>query len=263
MRRFGLCTIFSLIIATVTSSLWLSFLQAQNTTIPTPKYDRCGAIISLPQLNEKVIYLIFTADSMFEGGEYALDILNKRNIKASFFFTGNFLRDTLHNRQIIERVVNNGHYIGPHSNSHILLADWDENRTTLVTADSAISDILTNIAELSIYGIDTSKVKYIVPPYEWYNKSHIDAYRSVNLLPVNPSPGFLTYRDYTTPDMDDYYSSDTIWHNFMENIRNRDINGEIIILHLGTQDARTDKFYYRLPALLDTLISKGYTPTRL
>jgi len=41
----------------------------------------------------KDIYLAFTADEKAEGGEHILQVLEKNDIKASFFFTGNFLRN--------------------------------------------------------------------------------------------------------------------------------------------------------------------------
>ena len=260
MRRSAIClpAIFALSLLAVAMTAGRVSAPDGNET-----RDRSGATTGMRQPEYgNTVHFIFTADSLFEGGEYALDVLDCYDVKASFFFTGNFLRDSLRNGAIVRRTIDAGHYVGPHSDRHILLADWDEARTTLATPDSALVDMRQNYAELSRYGVDTVRAKYIVPPYEWYNRTHIEAYRKAGYLPLSPSAGLLTYRDYTTPDMEDYYSSDTIWDNFMDNLHNRDLDGAIIIIHLGTQEIRTDKFYYRLPEMLDSLMAHGYKATR-
>lgn len=260
MRRSSVITILAAALTLIVSAAH-AYLPGADTQV---RHDRCGATVGIarPALG-KTFHLIFTADSMFEGGEYALDLLRDRGIKASFFFTGNFLRDSLRNGAIVRRAISEGHYVGPHSDRHILLADWDEGRTTLVTPDSAVADMRANFALLAEYGVDTTASRILVPPYEWYNPSHIKAYRRAGYEPVSPTPGILTYRDYTTPDMPDYYDSDSIWRATMRYEATKGMDGAIIILHLGTQDIRTDKFYHRLPALIDTLAARGYSPQRL
>lgn len=244
--------------------LTCSAISAKQATGSDEMRDRRGATIRLRQpAKGKVVYLIFTADSMFEGGQYALDVLREHNVKASFFLTGNFLRDSLSNGSVIHRMVNEGHYVGPHSDRHILLADWDASRTILADRDSALRDMRNNYVWLAKWGVDTTTARFIVPPFEWYHGDHITAYRHAGYYPVNPSPGFITYRDYTTPDMEEYCPSDSIWANFIDNLNHKDIDGNFIILHLGTQDSRTDKFYYRLGELIDSLKLHGYLPIRL
>src|ERR1043165_247796 len=83
---------------------------------------REGGIIRGPT-KEKKIALEFTADSFGEGGKVILDEFAKRKIKAAFFFTGNFLRNAA-NKPLIERVIKEGHYLGPHSDTHPLLCPW-------------------------------------------------------------------------------------------------------------------------------------------
>jgi peptidoglycan/xylan/chitin deacetylase (PgdA/CDA1 family) len=94
--------------------------------------DETGAII---RINPKVknIYLAFTADSLFEGGEQILEDLKEDNINASFFLTGNFLRNPGH-KKAIKRMINEGHYVGVHSDKHLLYCDWEKRDSTLVTS---------------------------------------------------------------------------------------------------------------------------------
>lgn len=208
------------------------------------------------------IYFIFSADSMFEGAPVALDALQQRNLKASFFFTGNFLRDTVHT-PLIRHIISQGHYVGPHSDRHILLADWKRNRPSLVTPDSLADDLRANFAELARFGITPDAVPFALPPYEWCNSQQAHTYRALGLVPLNPTPEIETYRDYTTPDMAEYWSAEQMLDQLFSYEEAHNLNGAIIIIHLGTQDARTDKLYHHLPAILDTLISRGYAPRPL
>ena len=41
------------------------------------------------------------------------------------------------------------------------------------------------------------------------------------------------------------------------------LNGHILLIHLGTSDLRSDKFYDRLDGLIGKLLEKGYTFTAL
>jgi len=43
-----------------------------------------------------------------------------------------------------------------------------------------------------------------------------------------------------------------------EQERTSGLNGFLMLIHLGTDQRRTDQFYYRLPELIDTLRSMGY-----
>lgn len=222
--------------------------------------DSYGAVSQMKSHDgiERPVYLIFTADSMFEGGNFALDVLHAKKAVASFFFTGNFLRDSLQNKSVIDRAIADGHYVGAHGDRHILLADWDENRTTLARADSALRDMQDCMVELSKYGIDTLLTRYVVPSFEWYNREHTEIFSRNGYITVTLSPGLLTYLDFTVPEMTAYCTSDSIWENFTENLKNDNLSGKIILIHLGTQSDRVDKFYLRLPAMIDSLQARGY-----
>lgn len=223
--------------------------------------DRFNCVSNL-DTNRRDVKFIFSADSMFEGAAYALDVMDSLDIKASFFFTGNFLRDSV-NYPVIERIVNSGHYVGPHSDRHILLAEWDRDRTPLVSADSLLNDIMENYRWLGRFGITPENAPIILPPFEWCSASQAVVYRNNGLVPILPSPRIETYRDYTTPDMKEYRSSDEMLKQLYDYEKDVSLNGAIIIIHLGTQDVRTDKLYHHLPEIFNFILSKGYTITPL
>ncbi|MDE6206328.1 MAG: polysaccharide deacetylase family protein [Muribaculaceae bacterium] len=227
------------------------------------EYDEFGAGIFCREPGRKTVHLIFTADSAFEAGEYALDAMAARGAKASFFFTGNFLRDSLRNGAVVRHAIRDGHYVGPHGDRHILLADWDAARTTLASRDSAVADMEAAYRELAHYGIHRDDATILIPSFEWYNTEHVQAFRDAGLFTINLSPGIETYRDYTTPDMSYYHSSEFMWEQLLSRESGDGLDGAIILIHLGTHPDRTDKFYRYLPAILDTLTTRGYHFTAL
>lgn len=201
------------------------------------------------------IYLVFSADSLFEGGPEVLDVLKTEGIKASFFFTGNFLRRES-NDSIVKRVIAEGHYVGPHSDRHILLAEWNRGRTPLVTPDSLMVDLKQNYKELSRFGVTPSRENVVLPPFEWCSTIHAETYRRAGFIPINPSPEIETYCDYTTPDMPEYKSSEYMINQLFECEEKRGLDGAIIIFHAGTQDSRVDKLYHHLGDIIRRLKDK-------
>lgn len=224
-------------------------------------YDRTGTMVRHDTLRP-VIWLIFSADSTFEGAPAALDALDKRGLKANFFFTGNFLRDSA-NSAIIHRIVDGGHYVSGHSNGHILYADWD-NRNVLVDPDSTLKDMRANMAELRRYGVNTDSVTWLVPPYEWIAEEQVKTLAdSMGLIAINPTPGIQTFRDYTVPQDKAYRDSESLLKQLYEFERERTLNGAFLIIHLGTDSARHDKFHRFLPSIVDSLTTLGYSFERL
>jgi peptidoglycan/xylan/chitin deacetylase (PgdA/CDA1 family) len=104
-----------------------------------------------------------------------------------------------------------------------------------------------------------------MPAYEWYN-DQISAWTSeLGLTLINYSPGTRSHADYTTPDLDHYISSDAILQSIVsyEAKDGHDLNGFILLSHVGTAPERTDKFYLRLDELIAYLKRRGYRFQRI
>src|SRR5690554_7599833 len=84
--------------------------------------EKEGAIIRM-DTSQAAIYLIFSGHDHNEGREKVLNTLTDRNIQASFFFTGDFYRKP-DNKEFIEALIRVDHYLGAHSDKHLLYADW-------------------------------------------------------------------------------------------------------------------------------------------
>ena len=220
--------------------------------------DKQGAIVRMNSA-QKNIYLIFSAH---EYGEGALSIersLKKFGAKGSFFFTGDFYRNK-QNAKLIDQLIADGHYLGAHSDHHLLYADWNKRDSLLVKRSDFEKDLRANYKEMNAFGINSQKANFFLPPYEWYNKAVISWGSQMGLTTINFTPGIRSNSDYTTPDEPGYRTSEQIM-NDLKLFESRDpngLNGTIILIHAGTSPQRTDKFYQRLDELLEYLTGKGY-----
>jgi peptidoglycan/xylan/chitin deacetylase (PgdA/CDA1 family) len=77
--------------------------------------------------------------------------------------------------------------------------------------------------------------------------------------------GTLSHADYTGPGSEGYHSSSDIYQSILdfELSSPQGLNGFILLIHIGTAEERTDKFYFYLEKLLMELKSKGYQFKRI
>jgi peptidoglycan/xylan/chitin deacetylase (PgdA/CDA1 family) len=208
--------------------------------------------------------IVFTGDEFADGGDLILDVLSKHNLKASFFLTGNFYADKRFH-SLIEKAKANGHYLGAHSDKHLLYCDWNQRDSLLVTKQQFVADLQNNYKKMKTFGIAATDAAYFLPPYEWYNDTIAAWTREGGLRLVNFTPGTRTNADYTTPEMRNYRNSEVIFNSITdyEEKSKSGLNGFIMLLHIGTDPARTDKFYNRLERLIEFLAIKKYKPVRI
>lgn len=221
--------------------------------------DPYGAIVRKDTTLRRV-YLIFSADEYGEGADHILRVMKSKGVKGSFFLTGNFLRNTEF-EAIVRRIIDEGHYLGPHSDKHLLYVPWENRDSLLVTRKEFDVDLENNILEIERFGVGRNQILFYLAPYEWYNRPIVEWTREHGLEMINFTPGIGTNADYTTPDLPNYRSSrelmERLWR-FEAKDRNG-LNGAIMLIHLGTHPDRTDKFYYYLEQLIDDLSGKGYS----
>lgn len=221
-------------------------------------YQDGGIIRTDPSV--KHIDFVFTAADKADGAERIISTLRKYNIKGGFFFTGEFFEMY---PDVVRRLVAEGHYVGSHSYGHLLYAPWGNRDSLLVTKQEFEEDIFKSYKVLRKFGI--TDAPYFIPPYEHYNATISSWARQLGLQVINYTPGTITNGDYTTPEMKRYFSSKEILGRIWEYERTdpNGLNGHIMLIHFGTDPARTDKFYDKLPGLIRELRRKGYSFTPL
>lgn len=237
MNKIRLCILFFLL---------FQYVEAQKII------DKYGAIVQ-SDTSKKHIYLCFTGHDFDDGFNHVLTVLKNKNIKASFFLTGDFIRN---HKSLVKTIANRGHYIGAHSNKHLLYCDWVIRDSLLHTSKKIKRDIKRNLKQLKALGIHP---KYFMPPYEWYNTEVVEIAKALNQTTINFSYGTRSNADYTKPNMKNYLSSDTILKSIYGYEKENGLNGFHLLIHPGVSPLRKDKLYLQLEGLIDKLENKGYS----
>lgn len=219
--------------------------------------DKYGAIIR-GDVKTKQLAFVFTGGDFGEGTAGILDALKERNVKAAFFVTGSFLRrPTL--RPLLQRAIAEGHYVGPHSDSHPLYCSWEDREKTLVTQAFFNADLRKNIADLRELGALRGNGRPLfVPPYEWYNADQVQWSDALGVTLINFTPGSGSNRDYAREGDPRFVPSRAIYRDILayEEKDPHGLNGFLLLLHLGA--GRKDPFHPRLGPLCDELTRRGY-----
>ena len=203
----------------------------------------------------KKLSLVFTGHEFADGADYISKTLKKEKIKGNFFLTGDFYRKY---PKIVKQLQKGGNYMGPHSDKHLLYADWVKRDSTLVTFAEFEKDLADNYQTIQKAGLKISEPRYFIPPYEHYNGQISDWAKKMGVQIINYTPGTTSNADYTTPDMKSYRSSETIYNNILNYEKKESLNGFMLLIHIGTHPDRTDKFYNRLDDLIKELKNRGY-----
>ncbi|MBP9077284.1 MAG: cellulase, partial [Haliscomenobacter sp.] len=115
--------------------------------------------------------------------------------------------------------------------------------------------------ELEKLGIAKEAAPYFIPPFEWYNRTVAQWSAGAGVKLINFTPGTGTNADYTWPELASYRSSTDILQRVLDVEKKQDtgLNGAYLLLHIGTDARRKDKFYPYLGPLIRELKARGYT----
>ncbi len=211
---------------------------------------------------QKTIYLVFTGHEFAEGGPAIRQALRQAGASASFFLTGDFYRNKAFGG-LIRGLQADGHFLGPHSDKHILYCDWSQRDSTLVTRPVFEKDLHDNLSAMAALGIDTGRVNYFLPAYEWYNDSIVHWTSAYGLQLVNYTPGTLSHADYTGDKDRNFRNNETIYRSIMAQEQKTGLKGYLLLMHIGAGPGRTEGFYKQLPKLIRQLQQLGYRFKRL
>lgn len=259
-----------------TASLIYLLAAQQNSAKNTAKYNanknlsvsipikQMGAIIKSVNPTEPSVSLIFTGDEYGEGLPIIQEILAKEKVKAGFFFTGRFYANKKFTKTI-KTLEKEQHYLGAHSNDHLLYNDWTNRNKLLVSYDSFSTDLDKNFATMENLGINTQQRKLFIPPFEWWNDSVASWCNWKGLELFSFTPGTYTNADYTWPEMGSSYKTNAILMNQLKTLASTPgkLNGNILLLHVGTDPRRKEKLYNELPAIIQLLRKNGYRIKRI
>ena len=241
---------------------------SQTKQVPEYVTDSYGVVEKInPKLNE--VYLVFTAhyshaDSgrfeNFDGLVPVLNTLKEKGVKGSFFPTG-VCFDVEKYQEPIKRLIGEGHYLSSHSYAHLLLCDENDRNISLVSEDSLRADFAIMESKLESYGLTKEQYCWLIPPYEVYDQKAVDVMKDMGYRLINPTSGFLTGMDWTSPGADNYHSTEMILENLWKYEQENTFNGVVLLIHAMNYPDRTDadRPYNHLGSIIDKLKEKGYT----
>lgn len=182
------------------------------------------AIWRILQRGKKVVYLTFDDGPIPEETPWVLDILDRYDIKATFFMVGDNVRKY---PEVFEEVKRRGHSYGNHTMHH--LQGLKENATTffrdITEADQLIGSTLFRPPHGIISPLQTKLIK-----------------RHYNIIMY----------DVVTRD----YSKRVTKEQVLENVKRYTRNGSIIVFHDSLK--AHDKMRYALPKAIEWLKEQGY-----
>ena len=230
--------------------------------------DEYGVVEKINPQNKEV-YLVFTghyshADSgrfeNFDGVVPVLNTLEEKGVKGSFFPTG-VCFDVERYQEPVRRIIAGGHYLSSHSYAHLLLCDENDRNISLVSEDSLRADFAIMENRLEGYGLTKEQYCWLIPPYEVYDQKAVDVMKDMGYRLVNPTSGFITGMDWTSPGADNYHSTEVILKQLWEYEQQNTFNGVILLIHAMNYPDRTDadRPYTYLGEIIDKLKEKGYT----
>lgn len=182
--------------------------------------------------DKKEIYLTF--DAGYDNGELPkiLDILNEKNIKASFFLTGDFVKRF---PELTIRMTHEGHTICNHTYNH-------KNITKLSKEELQVE--LTKLEESYFNLTGHRMVKYFRPPEGEFDEISLKNINSLGYKTVFWSSAYCDWNESGQKSVD--YTIDV----YMNNLH----NGAILLMHSVSSSNRE-----ALPTIIDEVLSLGYT----
>ena len=179
------------------------------------------------------VYLTF--DAGYEAGytKTILETLKKHNVKAAFFVVGSYIRQ---NGDIVKQMVNDGHIVGNHSNTH-------PNMSKMATLEQFKQEI-TPVEEAYQTLIGAPMPKFYRPPQGIYNEKNLEMAKSLGYQTIFWS---LAYVDW-------YKDNQPTKQEAFDKLLPRIHNGAIILLH-STSKTNCEI----LDEFITILKEKGYT----
>jgi len=181
---------------------------------------------------DNTIYLTFDDGPTPEITAQVLEILDKHNIKATFFCIGNNVRKY---PEIVQKIISKNHSVGNHTYSH--LKGWKTSTKTYISNTEAC-EIKLN----SLFKIQNSKL--FRPPY-----GKITPWQSYKLRKLGYK---IIMWDVLSKDYDMTLSPETCYENVVNNVT----SGSIIVFHDSIKAQKN--LFNSLDKTIETLKSKGF-----
>ena len=213
--------------------------QKQETIADKADEETADVVESNETVREKVVYLTFD-DGPSDNTYAILDILDRYNVKATFFVNG---KEGSSYEQTYKEIVRRGNSIGMHSYSHVF-GEVYESLESFEKDTERLHDFL--------YALTGEDVKIYRFPGGSSTTTTKNIKQYINYL---DSKGYIYY-DWNVSSRDAVstpLSADAIVNNVMSGVNGKD--SAIVLMH---DSALKDTTVEALPIIIEKLLNEGY-----
>jgi len=209
-------------------ALTACLFMVTNSTILASGENRKLPVYRVDTGENKVVALSFDAVWGADKTQGIIDILNKYNIKATFFLVG-FWVDKYEDE--VKKLAENGFDIGNHSHNHL--------KMSTLQAESIVEEI--EYVNKKVENL-TGKRPYVFrAPFGDYNNKLIENVSKLNMQAVQWSIDTLDWKGINANEI-------------LKRVKSKVSFGDIILFHNNS-----DHVLDALPKVIDFLLEKGYT----
>ena len=185
------------------------------------------APISRVDTKEKKVALTFDVAWGSENIEEILDILDKHNVKATFFLVGSWIDD---NEELVKEIHNRGHEIGNHSNTH--------SNTTVLSDKEIVEEIQLTTDKISkLVGEEVSLYR---PPFGEVDDKTMEICKSLGYQVVKWDIDSLDWKEIGS-------------HHIIDRVVRSSQPGSIVLFHANVNGVK-----YYLDDILTKLEEENY-----
>lgn len=218
-----------------------------------------GATIRGPLSNPRLA-LLFSCRTTDASALALLQTLKALQVPASFFVSSPFLNEA-GNRQLVQTMLADGHYVGPQSDTWTQLTQAGRSPGEPGTLAPAVESHLNQLAAL---GVDRKRACYFLPTSDQLTSASAEQAQAVGLKMVAGTSGTLSFAAATAEGTPEFVSSRAILESILQlERRSKGLNGFLLLFPLESGAHRTDIFYPHFKELIQQLREDGYQFVRV
>jgi peptidoglycan/xylan/chitin deacetylase (PgdA/CDA1 family) len=230
-------------------SVFINYFSARLALLASP--------IDKFNTENNYLALTFDAGSTTNGADSILQILEKGNVRCTFFLTGDFIKS---NPQMVIKLAGLGHELSNHTYNHPHLTNWEQDRrhTTAGNVDRFfIQQQLQRTDSLYYILLNQHLKPFWRAPYGEFNAAILQwaaeiGYRHIGWTAECDSRDWVADRHDVL-----YLNPEQLYQHWMALEQAGKLKGAIILLHLGTE-RKSDFIYPVLAKFIDQLQKKNY-----
>ena len=180
------------------------------------------------QRDQKLVAISFDAAWGNEDTQQLIDIMEKYQVKATFFVVGEWVDNY---PESVKALHDAGHEVMNHSNTHAHMSQ--------LSRDEINADV--NACNDKIEAVTGVRPTLIRPPYGEYDDNVITAIRSMDMEPIQWDVDSLDWKDLSAADI-------------TQRVTSKVQAGSIVLFHNAAKHTPE-----ALPTILETLLQEGYT----